>query len=250
MLLKILNNGVFFMKKFGRDRIALFLTCMSVLGSRTSAMNTNKAQNPQSVAAVRGVTSRNDQFVKQGLTKNQKLGIGAAITALVAVPAVALTIWGIKKHKNNDQDHQEKSKKAEKINNNKTDENKNEKLLDSFIEFSNNGFESYFSSEDGRLMQIDDKVRKNINGFIKLVSGLCKCIKNNKFGNENLKELQEGFSNLKFQYTGDKTIELEVLVNENNSNRSLKVTITKLDSGFELKQDSGGSCNTLILQSK
>lgn len=169
----------------------------------------------------------------------------------MAVPVIAFTIWGIKRHSKSEQDQHEKNKNNnEKVDNNKNGENKNEKLLDSFIEFSNNGFESYFSSEDGRLMQIDDKVRKNINGFIKLVSGLCKCIKNNKFGNENLKELQEGFSNLKFQYTGDKTIELEVLVNENNSNRSLKVTITKLDSGFELKHDFGSDYKTLILQSK
>lgn len=42
------------MKKFGKDKVALFLTCMSVFGNRTSAMNANKAQNPQPVVAVGG----------------------------------------------------------------------------------------------------------------------------------------------------------------------------------------------------
>ncbi len=42
------------MKKFGRDKIALFLACTSVLGGKTQAMNISKAQSPQTVAAVGG----------------------------------------------------------------------------------------------------------------------------------------------------------------------------------------------------
>ena len=90
-------NEVIFMKEFGRNKIALFLTCMSILGNRTSAMNTNKVQNPQTVAAVGRVTSRNNQSVKQGLTKNQKWAIGAAVS-LAVVSAAGFTIWGVKRH--------------------------------------------------------------------------------------------------------------------------------------------------------
>ena len=42
------------MNKFGKDKIALFLAFTSVLGNKASAMNTNKAQSPQTVAAVGG----------------------------------------------------------------------------------------------------------------------------------------------------------------------------------------------------
>lgn len=41
------------MKKFGRDKVALFLACASVLGSKTHAMDKNKAQNPQIAVEVR-----------------------------------------------------------------------------------------------------------------------------------------------------------------------------------------------------
>ena len=42
------------MAKLGKDKIALFLACASVLGGKTQAMNINKAQSPQTVAAVGG----------------------------------------------------------------------------------------------------------------------------------------------------------------------------------------------------
>ena len=40
------------MEKLGNDKIALFLACASVLGGKAQAINTNKSQSPQSVAAV------------------------------------------------------------------------------------------------------------------------------------------------------------------------------------------------------
>ena len=42
------------MKKFGKNKIALFLACTLVLGNKASAMDMGKAQNPQIVAAVGG----------------------------------------------------------------------------------------------------------------------------------------------------------------------------------------------------
>jgi hypothetical protein len=85
------------MAKLGKDKIALFLACASVLGGKTQAMNINKAQSPQTVAAVGGAASRNNQSDKQRLTKNQKLAIGGA-ASLAVVSAVGLTIWGVKRH--------------------------------------------------------------------------------------------------------------------------------------------------------
>ena len=120
------------MKKLGRDKIALFLTCMSVLGNRTSAMNTNKAQNPQTVAAVGWAASRDNQSVKQGLSKNQKLAI-TVIASIVGVAAIVSTIWGVRKHlnKKNVDPNQSENNNVELIN--KGIEAINEELRSSFI---------------------------------------------------------------------------------------------------------------------
>ena len=94
------------MKKFGRDKIALFLACTSVLGGKTQAMNTSKAQSPQTVAAVGGATSRINQSVKQGLTKNQKLviglGIGLGLPIIFAIATVATLKFKSKNSENDD----------------------------------------------------------------------------------------------------------------------------------------------------
>lgn len=195
------------------------------------------------------MTSRNDQFVKQGLTKNQKLGIGAAITALVAVPAVALTIWGIKKHKNNDQDHQEKSKKAEKINNNKTDENKNEKLLDFFIKFLDSDFDYYsITKNNAEIVQITEEVCKTWNPFILDVRGLLGCIKDKKLEIDELKKVNEDFTNFEFNYSDNDDIELVVYF----KGVANKVTIAKIDNScvsvHATRPDNNSK--TLVLKAK
>jgi len=65
---------VFFMKKFGKDKIALFLACTSLLSDKASAMNMGKTQNQQPVAAVGGGRSLAIiiQFSKD-LVKNKNL---------------------------------------------------------------------------------------------------------------------------------------------------------------------------------
>lgn len=113
------TTGVFFMKKFGKDKIALFLACTSLLSDKASAMNMGKTQNQHPVAAVGGAISRNNNPVQQGLSKKQKFTI-ATIASILAVTAVGLTIWGVKKHlssKNNS------SKKDNKDDNKKNNEN-------------------------------------------------------------------------------------------------------------------------------
>lgn len=87
------------MKKFGNDKIALLLACTSVLSVKTQAIDTNKVQNPQTVAATVRATSHINQSVKQGFTKNQKLAI-CAVASLVVVTATVLTVWGINQNKN------------------------------------------------------------------------------------------------------------------------------------------------------
>ena len=42
------------MKKFGRNKIALFLACTSVLGGKIQAMNLDEAQTQQTLATVGG----------------------------------------------------------------------------------------------------------------------------------------------------------------------------------------------------
>ena len=42
------------MAKLGKDKIALFLACTSVLGGKTQAMNISKVQSPQTIGAVGG----------------------------------------------------------------------------------------------------------------------------------------------------------------------------------------------------
>ena len=83
------------MKKFGGDKVALFLVCMSVLGNKASATNTKKAQNPQ-IVATEGVV--NDKNSNKGLinwVKNHKRQLGVGSTLTVAT-AVAFTILGVK----------------------------------------------------------------------------------------------------------------------------------------------------------
>ena len=42
------------MAKLGKNKIALFLACTSILGGKTQAMNISKVQNPQTIGVVRG----------------------------------------------------------------------------------------------------------------------------------------------------------------------------------------------------
>ena len=196
------------MKKFRRKKLAFALACASILGGEAQAMDENKPKSPQSLVAVGGATSRNDQFVKQGLTKNQKLGIGAAITALVAVPAVALTIWGIKKHKN-------------------------EKLLDFFIKFLDSDFDYYSITENNaEIVQITEEVCKTWNPFILDVRGLLGCIKDKKLEIDELKKVNGEITDFKFNYRDNDNIELVIHSDEYENKNENKVTVTKINNNF------------------
>jgi len=147
------------MKEFGRNKIALFLTCMSILGNRTSAMNTNKVQNPQTVAAVGRVTARNNQSVKQGLTKNQKWAIGAAVS-LAVVSAAGFTIWGVKRH--NDKKLLEEEKMGKAVSDRFRKFDTLDKQFKSF-KAPDKQFESFKASTNKGNQEIDDSSNKDEN---------------------------------------------------------------------------------------
>ncbi|MBR0183779.1 MAG: hypothetical protein IJQ10_01250 [Clostridia bacterium] len=212
------------MKKLRRKKLAFALACASILGGEAQAMDENKPKSPQSVAAVGGATSRDNQSVKQGLTKNQKLGITAAITTLVAVPAVALTIWGIKKHIN-------------------------EKLLDFFIKFLDSDFDYYSITENNaEIVQITEEVCKTWNPFILDVRGLLGCIKDKKLEIDELKKINKSFTDFEFDYGDNDNIELIVYFN----GEANKVTIAKIDNSCVSVHttDPNNNSETLVLKAK
>ena len=83
------------MKKFRRKKLAFALACASILGGKTQAMNTNKPQSRQTIAAVGGAATKNSSTGFVDWVKKHKLGVGIG-GALVAATVVAFTILGVK----------------------------------------------------------------------------------------------------------------------------------------------------------
>ena len=104
-----------------------------------------------------------------------------AIATLVAVPAVALTIWGVKRHKNN-------------VDNNKTDKNKAEKLLDFLVEFLIKPFDCYsfdiINKNTGGKVDITEKLLKQRDSFVTIVFKLLECIQNGKLEINEIKKVK------------------------------------------------------------
>ena len=156
------------MKKFGKNKIALFLTCMSVFGSRASAMNTNNAQNPQTVAAVGGAVSRNNQSVKQGFSESQKLAIG--VLGGLGITLIVLATLGVKKlldNKNKDIENTTSCKKGY------------DKKRYDYIEFD-------YVEEINKFLS-----KKNEVSMKETFNKAVNVIKNNKFNDEETKQLAE-----------------------------------------------------------
>ena len=86
------------MKKFSKSKIALFLACTSVLGSKTQAMNTNKAQSSQSTVALGRSISKNEKPNKGFINwvKDHKLPLGIGGGAIVLAAAATATFFGVK----------------------------------------------------------------------------------------------------------------------------------------------------------
>ncbi len=79
------------MAKLGKDKIALFLACASVLGGKTQAMNISKVQNPQTIGTVGG--ARN-QPKKINWGKIAKIG-GFTVAGLAALETIHSLIGGL-----------------------------------------------------------------------------------------------------------------------------------------------------------
>jgi len=235
------------MSKFSKRKIAVTMAFASLFGGKTSAAQTDKI--PQSLVAVGGGrTPRNDQSVKQGLTKNRKLGITAAITTLVAVPVIAFTIWGIKRHSKSEQDQHEKNKNNnEKVDNNKNGENKNEKLLDSLIEFFSNGFDYVSINETkGNKVDITKEVREGCDKVFMVALGLLRCIKNNKLEINEFKKIDKKLTGFKCDYPNNDSIELIMCVD----GAERKLTITKLNSNDNNLVNVYFRDTTIVLKAK
>ena len=193
------------MKKFGRDKIALFLACTSVLGGKTQAMNT-KGSNPQTVAAVGGAVSRSNKSVKQGLTKNQKLAIAVA-ASVVGVTAIGLIILGVKKHLDNKNDPN-KNKGNKGGNKDNIDEDGSHKNNDDVKNPKSNkkdvneeGYD-YVSEVNNRLKVAGKEKEKDLKSFNEAVD----VIKNHKFNENDMEQIGEFLKVVK----GEKKIPKEV----------------------------------------
>ncbi|MBR0183932.1 MAG: hypothetical protein IJQ10_02070 [Clostridia bacterium] len=163
------------MKKFGKDKVALFLTCMSVFGNRTSAMNANKAQNPQPVVAVGGATSRNNRSVKQGLSKNQKLAIGGTVS-LAVVSAVGFTIWGVTRNKNKSGSPSDGEQNGEQA-----------KIAQQNLEIIHKKFDDFYTEDktaSDKAKKVFDSVKSQINKNI------------NEYANENQAKALDYFADV------------------------------------------------------
>ena len=83
------------MAKLGKDKIALFLACTSVLGGKTQAMNISKVQSPQTIGAVRGART---QPKKINWGKIAKIG-GFTVAGLAALETIHSLIGGFTDYK-------------------------------------------------------------------------------------------------------------------------------------------------------
>ena len=171
------TTGVFFMKKFGKDKIALFLACTSLLSDKASAINMGKTQNQHPVAAVGGAISRNNNPVQQGLSKKQKFTI-ATIASILAFAVIGGTILGVKKYLGN---KDEPSKKDNKDDNKKNNKN---------IEGSNSGKKNESNAENlGE--DSPKKNEKNNNGTLNKKNNSKTQDQEFKFRDQNMKMIRE-----------------------------------------------------------
>ena len=130
--------------KSNKKKIVLALACASILGDRTQAIK--EPQSLQTVAAVGGAASRNNNPVQQGLSKKRKLAIVAAVASLAAVTAIGFTIWGVKKYLDGKDGP---SKKDNKDDNNKNNED---------IEVTNEGDEKKLNEDS---LKKDEKINND-----------------------------------------------------------------------------------------
>ena len=94
-LVSVNFKGVIFMKKFRRKKLAFALACASILGGKSQAMDKNKPQSNQTLAAVGGVADKKSSQGFVNWVKNHKWQLTVGGTLTVAA-AVTLTVLGVK----------------------------------------------------------------------------------------------------------------------------------------------------------
>lgn len=171
------------MRKNFKNKFAAFMACASVFGGENLVRANSEVdvKNPKTLAAVGGAIT---PVKNKGLSKNQKIGIAAAITLPVVAAAVGLTIYGVKKHS------AKKDNDSNKNNNNNL--NKSQKNIDNSKISENEIYEVDFNEE---YEEKNNKEEENISNSIKMFNALDNMKideKGNKEENNKEKELMVG----------------------------------------------------------
>lgn len=105
------------------------------------------------------MTSRNNRSVKQGLSKNQKLAIGGAVS-LAVVSAVGFTIWGVTRNKNKSGSPSDGEQNGEQA-----------KIAQQNLEVIHKKFDDFYTEDktaSDKAKKVFDSVKSQINKNIKL----------------------------------------------------------------------------------
>ena len=168
------------MRKNFKNKFAAFMACASVFGGENLVRANSEVdvKNPKTLAAVGGAIT---PVKNKGLSKNQKIGIAAAIILPVVAAAVGFTIYGIKKHSAKKDDDPNK--------NDNNNLNKNQKNIDDLKIPENEIYEVDFNEE---YEEKNNKEEENISNSIKIFNALDNMKideKGNKEENNKEKEL-------------------------------------------------------------
>ncbi len=167
------------MRKNFKNKFAAFMACASVFGGENLVRANSEVdvKNPKTLAAVGGAIT---PVKNKGLSKNQKIGIAAAIILPVVAAAVGFTIYGIKKHSAKKDDDSNK--------NDNNNLNKNQKNIDN-LKISGDEIYGSFGEE---YEEKNNKEEENISNSIKIFNALDNMKideKGNKEENNKEKEL-------------------------------------------------------------
>lgn len=168
------------MRKNFKNKFAAFMACASVFGGENLVRANSEVdvKNPKTLAAVGGAIT---PVKNKGLSKNQKIGIAAAITLPVVAASVGFTIYGIKKHSS------KKDNDPNKNDNNNL--NKNQKNIDNLKIPENEIYKVDFNEE---YEEKNNKEEENISNSIRMLKALDNIKideKSNKEENNKEKEL-------------------------------------------------------------
>ena len=144
------------MKKFGKNKIALLLACASIFGGETQAMDTNKSQRHQTLAA-RGATDKNSNKGFANWAKDHKWQLAVGIGVPVITTASILAFLGVKYWGKKDNGGEPNKGKPKKV---KED---NEKIINDAIDEAKKSFVMYGREFDPTLKNEEDEKKTRFN---------------------------------------------------------------------------------------